>query len=101
MVRINEDRIDNGRRSNERYVYLRSYRCDAGGRDNLDGRIGVSAGAVLGCNYKSEQIGRAYRYTRQYCKDYRYGSMKSFRKTGNAYDVDFCYHEIPEKLDVF
>lgn len=67
----------------------------------FDGAIGVSAGAVLGCNYKSEQIGRAYRYTRQYCKDYRYGSMKSFRKTGNAYDVDFCYHEIPEKLDVF
>ena len=52
----------------------------------FDGAIGVSAGAVLGCNYKSEQIGRAYRYTRQYCKDYRYGSMKSFRKTGNAYD---------------
>lgn len=46
----------------------------------FDGAIGVSAGAVLGCNYKSEQIGRAYRYTRQYCKDYRYGSMKSFRK---------------------
>ena len=67
----------------------------------FDGAIGVSAGAVLGCNYKSEQIGRAYRYTRQYCKDYRYGSMKSFRKTGNAYDVDFWYHEIPEKLDVF
>ena len=67
----------------------------------FDGAIGVSAGAVLVCNYKSEQIGRAYRYTRQYCKDYRYGSMKSFRKTGNAYDVDFCYHEIPEKLDVF
>ena len=28
----------------------------------LDGAIGVSAGAVFGCNYKSHQIGR-YKYT--------------------------------------
>ena len=28
----------------------------------LDGAIGVSAGAVFGCNYKSHQIGRTIRY---------------------------------------
>ena len=28
----------------------------------VDGVVGVSAGAVFGCNYKSHQIGRAIRY---------------------------------------
>ena len=28
----------------------------------VDGAIGVSAGAVFGCNYKSGQIGRVIRY---------------------------------------
>ena len=28
----------------------------------VDGAIGVSAGAVFGCNYKSHQIGRTIRY---------------------------------------
>ena len=30
----------------------------------LDGAIGVSAGAVFGCNYKSHQIGRTWVHTR-------------------------------------
>ena len=38
----------------------------------VDGAIGVSAGAVFGCNYKSHQIGRT-----------------------------ICYHTVPEKLDPF
>lgn len=67
----------------------------------FDGAVGVSAGAVLGCNYKSGQIGRGVRYSMKYCKDYRYGSFESFRKTGDLYDVDFCYHELPDVLDVF
>ena len=28
----------------------------------VDGMVGVSAGAVFGCNYKSHQIGRTIRY---------------------------------------
>ena len=28
----------------------------------FDGAVGVSAGAVFGCNYKSHQIGRVLRY---------------------------------------
>lgn len=28
----------------------------------VDGAIGVSAGAVFGCNYKSQQAGRTIRY---------------------------------------
>lgn len=67
----------------------------------FDGAIGVSAGATFGCNIKSKQIGRAFNYNCRYCNDYRYGSIKSWLKTGDIFDVDFCYKEIPEKLDIF
>ena len=67
----------------------------------FDGAIGVSAGATFGCNIKSKQIGRAFNYNCKYSSDYRYGSFKSWLKTGNIFDVDFCYKEIPEKLDIF
>lgn len=66
-----------------------------------DGGIGVSAGACFGCNYKSKQIGRVIRYNKAYCRDKRYVSLRSWIKTGNLYGVDFCYHEIPDKLDPF
>ena len=66
-----------------------------------DGAIGVSAGAVFGCNYKSHQIGRVIRYNTEYCKDKRYASFKNLVKTGNLYSEQFCYHEVPEKLDPF
>lgn len=67
----------------------------------FDGAIGVSAGATFGCNYKSKQIGRALKYNIDYCKDPRYGSYRSFFKTGNVYEPEFCYYEIPNKLNVF
>lgn len=66
-----------------------------------DGAIGVSAGAVFGCNYKSRQIGRPIRYNKKYCGDKRYVSWRSFFKTGDLYGADFCYHELPFKLDVW
>ena len=67
----------------------------------FDGAIGVSAGAAFGCNFKSKQIGRAVRYNVRFCKDKRYCSMRSLILTGNMFGKEFCYHEIPEKLDVF
>lgn len=67
----------------------------------FDGTVGISAGAVFGCNYKSRQHGRPLRYNTTFCKDKRYGSLWSFLKTGDLYDVDFCYREIPEELDPF
>lgn len=67
----------------------------------FDGAIGVSAGALFGANYKSHQIGRAVRYNKRFCKDYRYGSFRSFLQTGDLYHADFCFREIPEKLDPF
>lgn len=67
----------------------------------FDGTIGVSAGAIFGCNYKSHQIGRAIRYNMKYCRDDRYCSIKSLIKTGNIFGAEFCYHYLPTKLDFF
>lgn len=67
----------------------------------VDGVIGVSAGAVFGCNYISRQIGRTIRYNLKYCRDPRYMSVRSLLKTGDLYGVDFCYRELPQKLDPF
>lgn len=67
----------------------------------FDAGIGISAGAVFGCNYKSKQIGRPIRYNKKYAKDKRYCSFRSWIKTGDLYGVDFCYREIPYELDLF
>ena len=67
----------------------------------FDGIIGVSAGAAFGVNYKSGQIGRAIRYNAKYCRDKRYCGVVSLLKTGNLFNTEFCYGEVPLKLDVF
>lgn len=67
----------------------------------VDGMVGVSAGAVFGCNYISRQIGRAIRYNTRYCRDPRYGDFRSLLKSGDIYEEEFCYHELPDKLDPF
>lgn len=68
---------------------------------SVDGVIGVSAGAAFGCNYKSNQPGRAVRYNLKYSRDPRYCSIHSLLLTGDLYGADFCYHELPDKLDLF
>lgn len=67
----------------------------------FDGAIGVSAGATFGCNFKSKQIGRAIRYNKKYSHDWRYCSFRSLLLTGDLYGADFCYNELPNKLDLF
>ena len=67
----------------------------------FDGMIGVSAGAAFGCNFKSKQIGRALRYNKKYCRDRRYCSYLSWLTTGNVFGAEFCYHKLPEELDIF
>lgn len=67
----------------------------------FDGAIGVSAGAAFGCNYKSGQIGRVLRYNTQFCRDKRFSGIGSLIKTGNIYNTDFAYGEVPLKYDVF
>ncbi len=67
----------------------------------FDGAIGVSAGALFGCNLKSVQPGRAVRYNVRYCKDKRYVSFFNLLTTGNIFGVDFCYRRIPFELDLW
>lgn len=67
----------------------------------FDGAAGVSAGACFGCNYKSGQNGRAIRYNLRFCRDKRYCSIRSLISTGNMFGAEFCYHTIPDKLDLF
>lgn len=68
---------------------------------DFDSTIGVSAGAVFGCNYKSRQVGRALRYNKRFCRDPRYCSVRSLLKTGDLYGAEFCYDELPNELDPF
>ena len=68
---------------------------------HFDGVIGVSAGAIHGCSYLSGQKGRSIRYYKKYCGDPRFMSFQSLIKTGDFVGVDFCYHELPEKLDIY
>lgn len=67
----------------------------------FDGIIGVSAGACFGCNLKSRQPGRVIRYNRRFARDPRYCSWKSLFTTGDLFGADFCYRELPRRLDVF
>lgn len=67
----------------------------------FDGIVGISAGSTFGCNYKSKQIGRAIRYNKRFAGDPRYGSFKSFLKTGDIFDAEFCYKTLPFELDLF
>lgn len=67
----------------------------------FDGLIGVSAGAVHGCSYLSGQKGRSLRYYKKYCNDPRFMSFKSWIKTGDIVGAEFCYHELPDKLDLY
>lgn len=67
----------------------------------FDSIVGVSAGAAFGVNYKSGQIGRVLRYNKRFCNDKRYCSTASLIKTGNLFNAKFCYHTVPNELDVF
>lgn len=67
----------------------------------FDGVIGVSAGAIHACSYLSGQQGRSIRYYRKYVSDPRFMSIRSWLKTGDIVGAEFCYHELPDKLDVY
>ena len=64
-----------------------------------DHMVGVSAGAAFGYNFKSRQIGRAIRYNKAYCADKRYASVTSWLRTGDMFNADFAYHEVPIERD--
>lgn len=68
---------------------------------SFDGAVGVSAGAVFGCNFKSRQPGRVIRYNAAYCSNPHYAGLHMLMKTGDLYGEQFCYHDIPDRLDPF
>ena len=63
--------------------------------------IGVSAGALCGYNYVAGEDGRTCYLNTKYCDDWRYLSMKSFVRTGNACGREFTFDEIPNRLEPF
>ncbi|MBQ6687369.1 MAG: patatin family protein [Bacilli bacterium] len=67
----------------------------------VDGIIGVSAGALFGLNYFSNQKGRALRYNKKYSKDLRFISVLSLLLTGNLVNKSFAYYKVTKKLDPF
>ena len=68
---------------------------------DIDGIVGVSAGALFGANYVSGQKERAIRYNKKYARDKRYMGFHSWITTGNAVNKEFAFYELPFKLDVF
>ena len=67
----------------------------------IDGIVGVSAGALFGANYFSNQKGRVIRYNKKYCGDKRYMSLRSLILTGNYINKDFAFYKVTKKLDPF
>ena len=67
----------------------------------VDGIVGVSAGACFGCNLFSRQRGRALRYNQRFMGDPRNVSLRSLITTGNIINEEFAYHVIPTQYDVF
>lgn len=62
---------------------------------------GVSAGACTLCSYLSKQRGRGAAVTVDYLDDKNYCSVYSLLKTGDLFNVDMCYHKIPDSLNPF
>ena len=67
----------------------------------FDGVMGVSAGAIAGCSYVSGQHERTIRYNVKYCRDKRMMSFYSLLTTGDLVGEQFCYHDVPERLDPY
>lgn len=66
----------------------------------FDSIYGVSAGALNGVNFKTRQIGRSLRTFTMYQKDKRYAGVHHLVKTGDWFNVDFSYNQIPNQLDL-
>lgn len=67
----------------------------------VDGIVGVSAGALFGVNYLSKQKGRAIRYNKKYNRDKEYLGIVPFLKEGNIVSSDYAYRRVPHELDPF
>ena len=66
-----------------------------------DGILGVSAGAIHGASFVSGQQGRNIRYTKKYCRNWRFMSLRSMLLTGDLVGRVFSYEKLPYRLDPF
>ena len=62
---------------------------------------GVSAGACHMCSYISKQKKRAFNVNVDYLDTGKYCGVKSLFTTGAMFNVETCYHLIPEYLDPY
>lgn len=67
----------------------------------VDGILGVSAGAVFGVNYLSKQRGRVLRYNKRFNQDKDYMGIRPLLRTGDIINREYAYERVPEQLDVF
>ncbi len=67
----------------------------------VDGILGVSAGAVFGVNYLSKQRGRVLRYNKRFNQDKDYMGVRPLLRTGDIINREYAYERVPEQLDVF
>lgn len=66
---------------------------------SFDSIYGVSAGALIGANFKTGQVGRGLRTFAAYLQDERYAGPQHLLKTGDWFNIDFSYNKIPNELD--
>ena len=60
--------------------------------------FGTSAGALTGYYYVAGARGRSCLQNVVFCDDWRYLSLKSYVRTGNAYGRQFAFYDIPDRL---
>lgn len=65
------------------------------------GAAGTSAGATHLCSFLSGQIGRNFRVDTIHSKSSKYMSFRNLLFTGDYFAFDYCYKQIPYKIDPF
>lgn len=65
----------------------------------VDEIVGVSAGALFGMNYKSQQMGRVLRYNKKYANNKHYMGAYSLLTTGDIMNKEFCFDKLVHELD--
>lgn len=65
------------------------------------GYAGTSAGATHLCNYLSEQRERNKRLDTIHSANKRYMSFGNWVRTGDFFEVEYCYRIIPKEVDPF
>ena len=67
----------------------------------VDNLIGVSAGAALGASYTSKQYKRGFNAIADHINKREYASFYNLIKTGDFFEEQYAYHDIPEKYNPF